>query len=48
MHEDFIMPSRGIAIFIHPFASLVMRVDRLNASNGGVTQTSAHPFSPES
>ena len=24
MHEDFIMPSRGIAIFIHP---IIIRVD---------------------
>ena len=32
MHEDFIMPSRGIAIFIHPLLtineSLVMDIRR--------------------
>ena len=29
MHEDFIMPSRGIAIFIHPSGAVRRRVDEM-------------------
>ena len=38
MHEDFIMPSRGIAIFIHPLQCLFTYKPDVNIGRAGETK----------